>query len=45
MKKILRYFKYFYFDMIDRALGFTSPDRKNAYYFQFYPNKIKLKRG
>lgn len=31
--------------MIDSALGFTSPQRRNAYYFQFYANTIKLKRG
>jgi len=31
--------------MIDRALGFGSPIRREAFYFQFWPNFIRLEEG
>ena len=31
--------------MIDRALGFGSPVKREAYYFQFWPNTIQLASG
>ena len=31
--------------MIDRALGFGSPARREAYYFQFWPNTIRVDDG
>ena len=31
--------------MIDRALGFGSPVKREAYYFQFWPNTIHLSKG